>query len=120
MNATKKESDNEVNKSHWNTAKTRQISQKIIESRFPIRRHWVPQESKFDVHYEDLDVVPFCVGVEVNEYDLQIHSVLVINLPPVNSPLPASISVISTQEGYKSCGYATAALKVALIYMKER
>jgi hypothetical protein len=94
-----KESDNEVNNSHWNTAKMRQTSQNIIESMLPIRRHWVPQGSKFDVQNEDLDFVPFCVGVEVNAYDLQICCILVINQPPVNKPLPASISVLATEEG---------------------
>jgi hypothetical protein len=44
---------------------------------------------------------------------------LVINQPPVNTPLPAGISVLATEEGYESCGYGTASLKVALANIKE-
>ena len=72
-----------------------------------------------NVHCEDLDLVPFCVGVEVNDYDLEIRSVLVIHKPPVNTNFPSSISVLATQKGYEKLGYGTSALKVAFLYMKE-
>ena len=90
----KLESDNVVNKSHWNTAKTRKTSQRIIESRFHTRRHWVPRRSELLVQHGDIDVDPFCVGVEVDEFELEIRSVLVIEQPPVDTNLPASISVM--------------------------
>ena len=50
------------------------------------------------VHHEDIDFKPFCVGVEVNESDLEIRSVLVIDQPPVDTHFPACISVLATEE----------------------
>jgi hypothetical protein len=115
----KLESDNEVNKSHWNTAKSRKTSQRIIKSRFYDRCHWVPRGSKLVAHNGDIDFDPFCVGVEVDDFGLEIRSVLVIVQPPIDTHFPATISVLATEEGHEGRGYGTAALKVALLYMKE-
>ena len=71
------------------------------------------------VHHADIDFEPFCVGVEVDESDLEIRSVLVIEQPPVDTNFPACISVLATEEGHEGRGYGKAALKVALLYMKE-
>jgi GNAT superfamily N-acetyltransferase len=86
---------------------------------FFYRRHWFPRGSELVVHHGDIDFDPFCVGVEVDEFELEIRSVLVIEQPPVDTNLPASISVLATEEGHEGRGYGTAALKVALLYMKE-
>ena len=74
------------------------------------------------VHHGDIDFEPFCVGVEVDEFELEIRSVLVIEQPPVDTNLLACISVLATEEGHEGHegrGYGKAALKVALLNMKE-
>ena len=76
-----KESDNVVNQSHWNTAKTRERAQDIILSRQPHRRCWVPVGSSLELNGPDLDYVPFFVGVNDDSDELLIRSVLVIRPP---------------------------------------
>jgi hypothetical protein len=44
---------------------------------------------------------------------------MIIEQPPIDSNFPATISALATEEGYEGCGYGRAALKVALLYMKE-
>ena len=115
----KSESDNEVNKSHWNTAKSRKTAQRIVKSRFYDRCHWVPRGAEFMTHNGDIDYDPFFVGVEVKKFGLELCSVMIIEQPPIDSNFPATISVLATEEGYEGRGYGTAALKFALLYMKE-
>ena len=115
----KLESDNEVNKLHWNTAKSRKTSQRIIKSRFYDRCHWVPRGSVARTYNGDIDYDPFFVGVQVDKFGLQIRSVMIIVQPTIDTNKPATISVLATEEGYEGRGYGRAALKVALLYMKE-
>jgi hypothetical protein len=92
----KLENDNEFNKSHWNTAKSRKTSQRIVKSRFFDRCHWVPRGAEFRTHNGDIDFDPFFVGVEVDNFGLEIRSVMVIVQPPIDTNKPATISVLAT------------------------
>ena len=113
------ESDNEVNKSHWNTMKSRKTAQRIVKSRFNDRCHWVPRGALLKTQNGDIDFDPFFVGIEVKKFGLKIRSAMIIEQPPIDSNFPATISVLATEEGYEGRGYGRAALKVALLYMKE-
>jgi len=66
-----------------------------------------------------LDKVPFSVGIDAEDGNLQIRSVCVIHPPPENMTIPGSIAVLATLVEFEGNDFGTAALKVALLYMKE-
>ena len=91
-----KENDLEVNQSHLNTAKTRKIGHDIIQSRLPHSQHWLPPRSLYVITSDNLDKVPFSVGIDTEEDIHQICSICVINAPPENTRTPASIGAFAT------------------------
>jgi hypothetical protein len=76
-----KENDLDVNRSHLNTAVTREIVQNLIQSRLPGSHHWEPPGSSFFATCDNLDKVPFSVGIDAEDGNLQIRSVCVIHPP---------------------------------------
>ena len=114
-----KENDLEVNRSHLNTAVTRKIAQNIILSRLPHSHPWEPPGSEFFVSCDNLDKVPFSVCIDAQDDNHPIRSVCVIHPPPDNMNIPDSIVVLATLVEFECNGFGSAALKVALLYMKE-
>jgi GNAT superfamily N-acetyltransferase len=114
-----KESDIEVNQSHLNASKTRKIGHGTIQSRLPHSQHWLPPRSSYVITNDNLDKVPFSVGIDTEEDSHQICSICVINPPPENTRSPASIGAFATLVEHEGKGFGSAALKVALLYMKE-
>ena len=76
-----KENDLEVNRSHLNTAVTREIVQNLIKSRLPGSHHWEPPGSSFFATRDNLDKVPFSVGIDAEDDNHPIRSVCVIHPP---------------------------------------
>ena len=66
-----------------------------------------------------MDNFPFSVGIDTEEDSHQICSICVINPPPENTRTPASIGAFATLAEHEGKGFGSAALKVALFYMKE-
>ena len=76
-----KENDLKVNRSHLNTAVMREIVENLIKSRLPHSHHWEPPGSSFFATCDNLDKVPFSVGIDAEDGNLQIRSVCVIHPP---------------------------------------
>ena len=66
-----------------------------------------------------MDKVPFSVCIDAEDDNHPIRSVCVIPPPPDNMTIPGSIAVLATAAEFERNGFGTAALKVALLYMKE-
>ena len=76
-----KENDLEVNRSHLNTAVTREIAQNLIQSRLPHSHHWEPPGSSFFATRDNVDKVPFSVCIDAEDDSHPIRIVCVIHPP---------------------------------------
>ena len=96
---------------HWNTWKTRQDANELIQMQFPDSHHWFPKGAEYECTADDLDLSPFVIVLEAG-------TIVSVAIPKIAyDQSSAEIVVLATHPNCLGKGYGKTAVHVALTYI---